>query len=300
MTRRRTTGAALAAVLLLAGCASLEPGGGAPPEGTGDEGPGTDGTEEDGVDDGDLVVRVHRGGGFVPMGWAFSSVADLTVYDDGLAVTQGPTTLEHPGRLLPNLQTSRLTPEDLDAVADAARDAGLLADAPSYGQPMITDVGSTLVTVRVDGVTYEHDAYALDMVLDPGSPGAEGLTDAELEARAALAGFVDQVRSLVDGVEATGPYRPGAFAVMARPVDDGEQGLEPAPSVHEWPLDVPLAGADCVVVDGADAETLLPVLEAARQNDRMTHDGATYEVWARVMLPGDPGCGGSERAPAQG
>lgn len=301
---RRTTTTALALAALLAGCASLGAGSGG---GTG--GPATDpGTGEEQGDDVDgsdlegdgLLVRVSRGGGFVPMGWAFQNVADLTVYADGLAVRTGPTTLEYPGHLLPNLQTHRLTDDQLDAVVVAARDAGLLAEPADYGFPNITDVGSTIVTLEVGGATYVHDAYALEIVLGDDSPAQDGLTDDQRAAREVLGDFLAELGEIVDGAEEAGPYVAERFAVMARPLADGEPTGDVAPAVLDWPVAVPLAGADCVLVEGDDAATLRPVLETARHGDRFVQDGVSHEVWVRVLLPGDPGCQGDEVAPAQG
>ncbi|WP_199423643.1 hypothetical protein [Actinotalea solisilvae] len=300
---RRSTTTALALAAMLAGCASLGAGSGG---GTEDDGAGqpTGGEEQGGgMDDVDLegdglLVRVARGGGFVPVGWAFQTVADLTVYADGLAVRTGPTTLEYPGHLLPNLQTHRLTDDELDAVVVAARDAGLFAEPPDYGFPNITDVGSTTVTLQVGDQTWVHDAYALEISLTGG--GNDGLTDDQRTAREVLAGFVTDLGEVLDRAEETGPYVPERFAVMARPIAEGEPGGDVVPAVVDWPVAAPLADADCLVVEDEEAAVLRPALEAARQGDRFVQDGVTYEAWVRVLLPDDPGCHGDEAAPAQG
>ncbi len=291
--------------LALAGCASL--GGGAQDAGglpDGDRGDGHGGDGGAGGDDtAEVLVRVAHHGAFAPLGWDFSSVAELTVYADGLAVTPGPTTLEHPGRLLPNLRTHRLSDEQLEAIIGAATDAGLLDEAPDYGRPPITDVGSTLVTITVDGATYEHDAYALSVAIAEGMGEDSGLTSEQLAAREALDGFLTTARSQVEAAGDDGAYEPEAFAVMARPTGQADVA-EPAdgvvvPAEIPWPL-ADVALADCVVVAGDDAAALLPVLEGARQGDRFVQDGVVHDVWVRVLLPGDPGCTGDETAPAHG
>lgn len=302
-TRRTARVAALGALtLVLTSCASLGGGstGGDGSSGDGLPGSGGDGSSAAHVPGGpdDVLVRVSHQGGFVPLGWDFSTVADVTVYADGLAVVPGPTTLEYPGRLLPNLQTYRLSDEAVRAIVTAAEDAGLLGAAPEYGMPAITDVGSTLVTVGVDGTSHAHDAYALEIARDTDGDVA-GLTEEHLAAREALAGFVDAVRAAVGSAEEAGPYAPDAYAVMARPADAAAE-VEPAPAEIAWPLAVPLTGADCVVVDGEDAAALGPVLADARQGDRFVQDGVAHDVWVRVLLPGDPGCTGTESAPAGG
>lgn len=292
---RSATGAAALGTLalVLAGCASL---GGSSPAGGG-SGPDGDGSEpvvladEDGV-----LVQVRQGGGFVPRGWAFQQVAEITLDADGRAVVAGPTTLQYPGSLLPNLRNHQLDDEAVEEIVAAAQDAGLVVDAaPDYGMPMVTDAPGTSVRIGVDGAVLEHHAYALGLESDPD----ENLTDDQLDGRRALAGFVETVRARVEAAEETGPYVPEGFAVMAVSPTPARTD-DVAPAEVPWPLAVALTSAPCLTLTGEDAAALEPVLAGARQGDRFTQDGVAHELWVRVLLPGDPGCTGDERAPAEG
>ncbi len=143
---------AVALALTLAGCQSLGDGVADPPD---------DPTPGESPDDAVVLLQIEVSGGFVMMGYDFSRVPELTVYADGRAIVQGPQIAIYPGPVLPNLQVEPLSEADVAALIAAARDAGLLAEAPNYGQPWITDVPTTFVRLTVDGRTYEHAAYAL-------------------------------------------------------------------------------------------------------------------------------------------
>lgn len=284
-----------------------------------DAGSGSGGGEEDGLvrDVVDApVLQVHSAGGFVMPGYDFAAVPSLTVYEDGRAITHGPQIMIFPGPVLPNLLVAELTDDDVAAIVEAARDAGLLAEAPDYGQPPVADVPTTYVTLTVDGETYVHAVNALGMgdgtdagagegVVgaddgaagdggsdEMGQPQEIGLTPEQVAARTALNEFLGEV----DGIVPTGdgePYDITAFAVAGRPADGGAPAdPELAPDVVPWPLgSVALADLDgCVVVEGEDAVTLLDTLRDANQLTQFDEDGTTYEVWFRPLLPHETEC----------
>lgn len=296
-------------VLALAGCQTGQADDGDAGAGDGDGGDVSDGGVGDGGDlpeitgDGStLVLQVHSAGGFVPWGYDFASVPSLSVYADGTAIVHGPTTLEYPGKALPNLQVVHLPDGALTELVAAAADADLLAPAPDYGMPNVTDLPTTRVTIVVGGETFEHAAYALGAGPDENAAGDEGmfgggdsgLTDEQSAARVTLAQLVQRVNELVGATGAEGSYPVSALGVMAMPVDPAAQVdaavIEPA--VVPWPVaTVPLAGAgECAVVEGADAEALLATLADANQLTQFEQDGAVYQAWFRPLLPHETGC----------
>ena len=270
------------AVLLVAGCQSLRTGGTDEPMPDDDPVIPGDADPGDPADPGAPLLQIDVSGGFVMMGYDFSTVPSLTVYADGRAIVHGPQILIDPGPALPNLLVSTT---DTEALIGAALDAGLLGDAPDYGQPSIADAPSTFVTITVDGQTYRHAANALDITAD--SAGDLGLTDGQMAARSALAAFVAETYAQVgdDGE----PYDISAFGIMGWPVT--AETVDPVPQVLPWPVDLPLAdAADCTLVDGADAATLLETLEEATQTTLFEQDGTTYEMHFRPLLPHETGC----------
>lgn len=292
----RRAALALTAVLALAltGCQSLRGGdAGDPPTGD-DVVPG-------GVPaaSGAPVLELATGGGFVPWGYDFSALPTLVVYDDGRAIVPGPQIAIYPAPALPNLQVEQLSADDLDALIAAARDAGLLADAPDYGMPNVTDLPTTTLTLTVDGRTYTHAAYALGFVdgESAGQDGAvapqdSGLTQEQADARATLVDFIAAANDLVGALGNGESYPITAFGVLAQAIDTSVEGaVAPDAQVLPWPLDVALADAvGCTVVDGDAAQTLLATLASANQATLFTQGDVTYSVWFRPLLPHETGC----------
>ncbi len=289
-------------VLALAGCQTgrADDGGDAGAGGGGDVSD-TDLPEVNG-DGSTLVLQVHSAGGFVPWGYDFAEVPSLSVYADGTAIVHGPMTLEYPGEALPNLQVVRLPDGALQEIVAAAAAADLLATAPDYGMPGITDLPTTRVTIAVGGQTYEHAAYALGA--GPGETSAEdegmfdgtesGLTEEQSAARVALAQFVQQANDLVGATGAEESYAITALGVMAMAVEPSAQVdaevIEPA--LVPWPVPgVALAGAErCALVEGADTEALLTTLADANRLTQFEQDGVVYEAWFRPLLPHEASC----------
>ncbi len=66
-----------------------------------------------------------------------------------------------------------------------------------------------------------------------------------------------------------------------------------AAQVLPWPLDLALAdAAECTVVDGDAAQTLLKALAGANTATLFEQDGVTYSVFFRPLLPHESGCEG--------
>lgn len=310
MTGRRTTrrGALAGAVagmlvLALAGCQTGQADdGGDAGAGGGDDVSDTGDLPDVSGDGSTLVLQVHSAGGFVPWGYDFATVPSLSVYADGTAIVHGPTTLEYPGKALPNLQVVQLPDGDLQEIVAAAADADLLAPSPDYGMPNVTDLPTTTVTIAVGGETYEHAAYGLGAGPGENAPddegmfggGDSGLTDEQSAARVALAQFVQRANELVGGTGAEESYPIPALGVMAMPVDPatdpGVEGVEI--QVLPWPVPgVALADAgQCALVEGADAQTLVTTLADANQLTQFEQDGVTYQTWFRPLLPHETGC----------
>lgn len=277
---------ALAVAVVLAGCQSMRTGG------TDEPVPDTPGAPTVPAEQDAPLLQIDVSGGFVMMGYDFATVPALTVYADGRAIAHGPQILIYPGPALPNLLERQLSQADLETLVGAAFEAGLLGEVPDYGQPPIADAPSTFVTITIDGQTYRHVANALDAAGGGLSAAELGLTDDQLAARNTLAEFVADAQELV-GADGE-PYEITAFGIVAWSiVYDAETTVEPdpAPEVLRWPLDLPLAdAADCTLVEGADAATLLDTLTRANQITQFEQGGAIYEVHVRPLLPHETGC----------
>lgn len=309
------TGWALTAVLALAltGCQSLRDGAGDPPAddvaaGGSDEAPADPGPGGVPAGVGAPVVQVWSAGGFVPVGRDFSQVPELTVYEDGTIITPGPQIRIYPGPLLPYVLVSQLDAADVEAIVAAARAAGLLTAAPDYGMPGVADLPTTHIAITVDGVTYEHAAYALGYVSGEGMDGAgmdgegvdgagvppavvSGLTEEQVAARAVLAEFLTQVNGIALAEADTTEYAPTAVAMFAWALEGSDAATQPEAEVVPWPIDTPLADAhECTVIDGDAASVLLTALGTATQTTYFEQDGVTYQAWVRPLLPHETSC----------
>lgn len=280
-------------VLLLAACGE-ESGDGT---GSGD-GPGSNGGIDHPTGADELVLRVHTGGGFVPIDYHLREVPGFTLLGDGRLVVSGPVIEIYPGPALPNLQVTRLSEAGVQAILEEAERAGLLDGDASYDYPCITDVPTTTFTVVVEGRTTTVSAYALgfedQMTAD--------CPDVDVESRAALFEFWTKLGDLESwlpegSVGQTGSYTPQEMRVYVTSyLGDPELEQEPA----EWPLDGSLATfgepdpnlADyrCGVVNDEDLDALLPLAEGSNQLTPWTSDGEEFGLVFRPLLPDEHGC----------
>ena len=269
--------------------------------GTADDGttPTTSRPPADGGADGGPVLQITTTGGMPGPGVQLARVPELSLYADGTLITPGAQIAVFPPPLLPALQRSAVSPGQVDAVLDAARDAGLTGGGtrslPEPGGPQIADAPTTTVTVVADGRTTTTSAYAL-------GTGSGGSDDSDERRR--LATFVTAVQdgSLL-GLSATGPvstalYEPSAIALRTREADDAAPVTDEDGIVRDrvdWPvtqvrLDEAAEPDGCIVLRDADLAAALPVLEQANTLTLFVQDGRFWEMAVRPLLPGETDC----------
>jgi hypothetical protein len=244
-----------------------------------------------------VVVDLTTGGGFVPVEVAIDNRPEFRLYGDGIVLAR-PENETFPSP--PALVRYRLTPEGIQTVLAAADAAGLLEEGPDYGEPGVTDVGTTVLTVAVDGSSYSHAAYAL------GFEDAPGLTAEQIEAREQFAAFADYLRRLPTHApdalaEEPAPYEPAAADVYVFE-REAEPGLDAAPWPYERPpTDWPPAASDsafggsCLTISGAELAQYLEPAEGEEWTVLYRHgrkDGAPrfWSIGIDLVLPGETGC----------
>jgi hypothetical protein len=244
---------------------------------------------------GQPLLQVEKVGGLMPAQVAFAALPELTVHADGRAFVLGPQPAIFPGPALPNVRVRTLSDAQLAELVEQAGAAGLLSAPPDYGQPPIADAPATVLTLHVDGTTYEHSVEALGV--DLGLPGAPDITESldprAQQARAQVTAFLERAQQIVEASGTDEAYVPDGFALQAQPAQPAQPAQQPVrPRIVPWPLPgVDLdAGEGCQVVEGDAADTLLSTLREANALTRFTQDGAAYEVAVRPLLPGDDGC----------
>jgi hypothetical protein len=277
-------------VLLVAACADPAPGSG-------------DGSAAPGISHGrsadDLVLRWGYEGGFTPPEFQLTNLPAFSLYGDGTIVRPGPQIEIYPGPALPALESLHVDEAGVQAILDAAFDAGLdsvddLTDMASMG---IADAAETVFTLRAGGVDRTVRVYAL------GEMGGRlpGMSDDEFEAREALLGLVEDLSSLESwlpqgSIGDAAVDEPGGARAFVSPYS-GQRDL-PQEAIA-WPLDMSLRGVGehagsgfrCLTVTGEDWSALLaPAVRQANQLTPWTSDGRRYSVSFRPLLPDESGC----------
>jgi hypothetical protein len=290
-------GVAIAAVAVLAsacgGVANDDPGSGGTTGAT-----GATGIEHPtGADQ--LILRMAYQGGFVPYEYTLGSTPFWSLFGDGTLIVPGPQIEIYPGPALPNLTATQLSEDGIQAILQAAGDAGLLDGDADYGDQCIADAATTVFTTTADGTTSVVSAYALDV----GEPAGTCGSDKDADARGKLAAFqakLTDLRSwLPDGsVGSERSFDPTEMRVYVLPYQ-GDPELPQDPI--EWPLEPPLdafgepipnAPADtrCGVVTGEDLATLLAAARDANALTPWTSDGSHHQLIFRPLLPDERTC----------
>lgn len=206
------------------------------------------------ADSSTVVIEVAAGHATVagPQG-----TSRLRVYGDGRVERSAPD----------GISTVRLKLDDtgVSTLLTAADRLGLLSD-PDLGDVMITDVGSTSLTIRLQDRVVELDVIG---------PGIKGVGSPSVEqARADFSTFLAQLWSL-DGVGVAQPPRtvhPHTVAISAF-TDDGSS------TDVRWPLARParsvFAASSCALVSGADVERLAALLTQQQQRPAGRDGGVT-------------------------
>jgi hypothetical protein len=236
-----------------------------------------------------LAISVEYVGGFTTPEMAFRQLPSVVVYDDGRTVTQGAVIGIYPGPAELPLVAGQLGDGGLERLADAARDAGLLAQRSrdDFGMPPVADAPDTRITVVVDGeeVVTEVPALGFD------DAGDMGVTEEQAEQRAAISAFVDLASRLATDGESSDMLEVDRYRVQPVPYRGRppEPGLEP--NELDWPAEVELDRTDCIAVTGDDATALADVLPEATEITRwIDADGDPWRLAIRPVLPHEPDC----------
>ena len=241
----------------------------------------------------DVLIRFSTGGGFVPLEYNYTMVPSFTLYGDGRIIVPGPETMQYPGAALPNLQTTVVSENVIQAMLAAAKEAGLFQNGVDYGQPGVTDVGTTTITVNADGATYTSHIYAL------GFEDGGKLTMQQQQARAAindLRSKLNDPSTLTAEQLVWESYDFTALRVFSRTVDTtaSTDSTDIQPNHLPWPLaDLATSGEEVangqglrkVVVSGDDLETLKALLKQATDITLWGSGKAQYNLWLRPLLP---------------
>lgn len=235
---------------------------------------------------GRATIRITVGGGFVPAGYDFTTVPTV-VQPDGTSFAPGAMTMQYPGPAVTPVMTGRLSAATLEGLVQRAKAAHLDQAGREFGQPGVTDMPSTTITVVIDGKAHTTSVYALGF----DDPAASGVTPAQRQARTEVQGFVTAVGDAV-GAAATTTYQPTAYQVLSLPTEPASAATEePKPNELDWPIaGRPLGENTCLDLAGADATALAKALPKATSITVWRNGGGHWHVFVRAALPGDEPC----------
>jgi hypothetical protein len=247
-----------------------------------------------------ILLRVAYEGGFIPIEYTLSSMPSVSLYGDGTLITPGAQIDIYPSPALPAIQEQHLTEEGVQAILQAALDAGLDTDQDltDLGSVGIADASTTVFTLDANGEQHTVRVYALGELGDRPA----GMSQDEFRARAELQAFVAKLGAL-DGFLPDGSIDPATLyeATSARLFVSEYRG---DPDLHQqpvpWPLTEPLVragdavapgGYRCLPVTGADwTDTLMPAAQSANQLTPWVSDGERWSILFRPLLPDEHGC----------
>jgi hypothetical protein len=299
-------GVTIAALAVLAAGCGRQDGGGSGAGGSGATGARI--AHPTGADE--LVLRVEYQGGFVPderpgIGCAqrgnyeftLSTMPAWSLFGDGTLITQGPQIEIYPPPALPSLVRTQITEDGVQAILEAAQEAGLMDGDKDYGDQCIADAATTVFTTNANGTTSVVSAYALD-VEPAGSCGSKE----QAKARTALAEFQADLGDLMSwlpkgSVGGEKPFDPTEMRVYVLPY---RRDAEPPQPAMDWPLETPLSAfgeplADapetrCGVITGDEFEQLHAAAQSANQLTPWLNDGTEFRLILRPLLPDEHTC----------
>lgn len=237
----------------------------------------------------DVVLRVTLEGGFVPIEFAYNTLARYTLLADGRLLFEGPVPAIFPGPLLPAVQVAELAEGDIARILDlvAAADLpGIRDETNTEYADTVADAPNTVVTYFDENGAHRFSVYALGF-------GLEELEDPRVPA---LQRLVDTLDTMAFGDAPITDWEASSLQVIA--TEAGEAPNDPAATVVPWPLDAPIndlgtevmSGLRCIVVEGDDLAAAGPVFENANQLTFFDDGTTTYRLTVRPLLPGDTAC----------
>jgi len=240
------------------------------------------------------VVQVSYLGGFVSPDMLVTRLPVISVYGDGRVVTEGPVIAIYPGPALPNVQVQKISVAEVDKLVKLGVAAGVGVSA-DYGQPGVADAPDTKFAVLTASGLKTSQVYAL------GEAAGSGLTDAQIQARAKLKAYLDQLTDLPktlgkDAVSASTPYEPTAVAAVSGPWNADSSGVGQQPEIA-WPGPAlpgqpvrPGFELGCVTVTGNELAATLDAAKKANAATPWTSGGKRWSVAFRPLLPDEASC----------
>ena len=250
----------------------------------------------------DLVLQVHSGGGFVPIVWHLRELPLFSLYGDGRVITQGPQSAIYPPPALPSLVERRVSDEGIQAILQAAQDAGLRGSDRQLEVLEATDLPTTTFMVVADGQRHRTSVYGLGEF-------SESAPAAEREARQRLFEFQSQLLDLESwlpqgSVSRDRPHEYERLSLFIVPTSEsgGLGGTEDQsePTRKDWPLPGPLSAFGkplpktpdirCGMVQGPELREVLAAAGEANLETIWRSEKEVHLIAFRPLLLAEPAC----------
>ncbi len=256
--------------------------------GTGDSSDTTDGsTSTTSAPDGppSVLLQMSDEGGFMMIQFALNRPPTYTLLTDGTLIFPGPQPGAFPGPVLPGMQQTTLT-------ADQMKDIQVLIEATGLPDvdDLVNDEANTIVadatsTVAVytdpDGGVHRISVYALGL----GEDLPDELANLQL------------LRATLEEMAFSGSSEPySTDELIIRTLEGGGVGEE-FTDVRPWTFDFEPTDANdpqnqfpCYVLTGSNASAARTLLADASMATQWENESGTFGVLGRDLLPGEAGC----------
>jgi hypothetical protein len=234
---------------------------------------------------GQRILEVRYEGGFAPVEFLFSQPPAYTLYGDGRLVFQGPQPAIFPGPLMPNLQVADIGVAGLSEVLAAVEAAGLPGITEvinNDANQFVADASNTVITYTDENGDHVYNVYAL------------GLTDQDAQLNS-LQNIITVLDNLAFSSPDAGEYSVEQLQVIVSQAFADGGDLQP--TIEPWPLstavdELPdfIMDLRCVVIEGAEAQDVLPIFQSANQLTFFEDGGVEYRFTVRPLLAGEDGC----------
>jgi hypothetical protein len=236
----------------------------------------------------DVLLRMERSGGFVPVGVSVTDVPEFTLHGDGTFIVRSlDLAPDWTSGLSPLLQ-GKLDEQAVQSLLETALGPGRLAGARErYEDNTTVDAPDTIFTINTDPVTKRVTIQALMEALDP-QPGPDTAD------RAGFAQLAELLRSFAERAQSgelgeVTNYEPAQYRVFLLE-SFGELPTEPI----EWPWDSLTPddfrqeqefGWPEAVLSSEDVSLIVEVPSGGHLGVAVERDGETWLVAVRPLLP---------------
>ncbi len=229
----------------------------------------------------------------------FGNIPVLVVTTDGRVLTQGAVIEIYPGPLVAPVMERRISPQDIAALIQSAKDAGILRQGVDFtGGALPPGAAAARLQIVVDGVTYDLVGDANAAAPCPPGEACPGVVPG---TPAAFARFwyrlLDLAGWLEAEVDAEQAHVPASYAIIVGPPPEPWPGA--APMV--WPVTDPALdafgapvrgepGTRCGIASGEVAAALRRLFAGATQLTPFvatSSASSTHGLTVRPLLPGD-------------